>query len=109
MNLAFWKKETVGKAEHEQALAEWRKVYTEQFKEAARLRTELGQERETVARIVKRKREIAESLSAASLELHSTKADLTAARAEAEANKVDADKYRRSRANLKQFRKEKEA
>jgi len=39
----------------------------------------------------------------------SYKEDLTAARAEAEANKVDADKYRRSRANLKQFRKEKEA
>jgi len=31
------------------------------------------------------------------------------ARAEAEANKVDADKYRRSRANLKQFRKDKAA
>lgn len=30
---------------------------------------------------------------------------LEAARAEAEANKVDAEKYRRSRANLKQFRK----
>jgi len=34
------------------------------------------------------------------------RAERDAARAEAEANKVDADKYRRSRANLKQFRKE---
>ena len=34
-------------------------------------------------------------------------AERTAARAEAEANKVDAEKYRRSRANLKQYRMEK--
>ena len=66
-------------------------------------------ERDSLARVVKRKREISESLSAASTELRFTQDALTTARAEAAANAEDAEKYRRSRANLKQFRKDKAA
>lgn len=52
----------------------------------------LTRERETVARLIQRNREL--------------EVKLLAARAEAEANAADAEKYRRSRANLKQYRKQ---
>jgi len=85
MNLAFWKKETVSKAEHEQALADLEADLSANFATSLALaRTDfeqlIGIERDTVGRLAAGNRQL--------------KADLTAARAEAEANKVDAERYR---------------
>lgn len=97
MKLAFWKKEeTVSKAEHEQALADLEADLSANFATSLALaRTDfeqlIGIERDTVGR-----------LSAGNRQL---KADLTAARAEAEANKVDAELWRAARDKRKNARR----
>ena len=73
------------KKKHEAEIREWDLRCVQLMREAET-------ERYTTGRLIQRNREL--------------QTQLLAARAEAEANKVDADKYRRSRANLKQFRKE---
>jgi len=99
----FWKKkETVSKAEHDAALALIKALENDVlvYQRKLRMRGEgletadkqIQMERETTGRLIQRNREL--------------QTQLLAARAEAEANKADAEKYRRSRANLKQFRKE---
>lgn len=98
-NLFGKKKETVSLAEHEDIVAGMRDLIDD-AQESARLSDEAVQiaeqqiqmERNTIGNLVQRNRELHDQVRAA--------------RAEAEANRVDAEKYRRSRADLKQFRKE---
>lgn len=73
----------ITKRKHEAALALMAKANVD-------LEQELKTERETVGRLINRNRAF--------------KAALTEANAEAAANAADAAKYRRSRANLKQFK-----
>ena len=81
-----------GKKEETVSLTDHVHIVAEKVGEARKdLQRELQRERETVGRHIQRNREL--------------QTQLLAARAEAEANKVDAEAHRRSKANLKQFRK----
>ena len=75
--------EMVSKAEHEAAIEALKD-------EIATLNDELRAERNSVGNLVQRNRNLTDVIYAA--------------RAEAEANKADAEAHRRSKANLKQFR-----
>lgn len=86
-------KQTVTLAEHDAIVSSIRDL-VEDAQQSARLSDEavqvaerqIQQERNTIGNLVQRNREL--------------QTQLLAARAEAEANKADAEKYRRSRANL---------
>lgn len=82
--------ETVSKAEHDRIVADMAATIADKNNRFADLHEELRIERDTVERLVIAGRAMKDSL--------------TAARAEAEANRVDAEAHRRSKANLKQFR-----
>ena len=113
----FWKKkETVSKAEHDAALALIKALENDVLVYQRKLRVrgegletadkQIQMERDTIGRKIAIIRDLKAELDIAKESNLKFLEQRDAARAEAEANKVDAEKFRASRANLKQFRKE---